>query len=85
MQEKQKLGGVLRLRLLEGRVIGDHLRLNVLEKRSRQGWGNPVGFGLGFDARQLGGFPSRIAKGQLPLRFQRAHLLGDLEALGEHC
>lgn len=65
-------------------MIGNHLRLNVLQKRPRQGRRNPVGFGLGFDARQLGRFPSGIAKGQLPLRLQSAHLLRNLEALSEH-
>jgi len=70
--------------LLKSSMIGDHLRLDMLQKGPRQGRRNPMGFGLGFDARQLGGLPSRIAKGQLPLRLQSAHLLRNLEALGEH-
>ena len=65
-------------------MVSDHLRLDMLQKRPREGRRNAPGFGLSFDARQLGRFPGGIAKGQLSLRFQSTHLLGDLEALGEH-
>lgn len=44
-------------------MVGDDLRLNMRQKRPRQGRRNAMGFGLGFDARQLGRFPSGIAKG----------------------
>ena len=56
MQENQKSGGILRLRLLKSRMIGDHLRLDMLQKRPRQRRRNAVGFGLGLDPRQLGPF-----------------------------
>ena len=57
------LCSVLTLRLLEGGMVGDHLRLDLLEKPPRQRGRHAAGFGLGFDAPQLGRFPSRIAKG----------------------